>query len=516
MADTNNRLIEVNRLFNLLSTMYARVNRDMGRRDRQPPPPPTTRPPAMSGPEPRTYRAFRHVAGQLIQDAISEWPGHQFVKYATPWELKRSILTRYLADRFEPVVQEVLEGFALVVGHRGWVNTRRLIAPTGLPVTYSPGHILQAGYPLFVMEDDGTDKAPPGWAIAGFSDVSAEVLTTVDGQVLSILASRDRGVVAMDVTPLDLILGARLLVGIGAAVGSQMVRVLARKEAGQAVRTTFAGATPQLAATVAGEAAAAGPSFNGLKLGVGYDACMGIPPEHLPKMVEAARETEVIAVFRANKQAAIPLIRQGAHGKPMWAKFKTDPDTGVLTAKAWPEFATAHKNGFYTVGDDGKSMIMMVNGARKEAPLPKNTFWTVKPGQVIHPDGKPVVGDYDLLGVIPIKSPGRNITPVPKDPTKGDWLGPDVARYNEAVNLKLDKPRVLHGAQDQFHNPEWGGFTDDVAYAVFPNGNTYVMAGKAEQKAFYDAFGRQTAVGSYPRPAPGTPVKDELAARRGR
>jgi hypothetical protein len=233
-------------------------------------------------------------------------------------------------------------------------------------------------------------------------------------------------------------------------------------------------------------------------------------------MVSAAYETGVIAVFRANKAVAIPLIRQGAHGKPMWAKFKSDEKTGVLTAKAWPEHAVAHQNGFYTVAPDGKSLFMMVNGVRKELPLPKNPFWPIKPGQVIHPDGKPVVGDYDLLGVLPIKSPGRNIVGVPKDTAKGDWTGPDVEKFAEAANRMLGSKRVLHGAQDGFHNPLYGGFTDDVAYAVFPDGSTYVMAGKTGQKAFYDAFGRQTAVGSHPRPAPGTPVRDDLAPRRAR
>src|SRR5262249_13835533 len=190
------------------------------------------------------------------------------------------------------------------------------------------GYILRGGYPLFVMEDDPTRDialvrlVPAGWTIAGFSDMSAEVLTTVDGQVLAILDGRERGVEAMDVTPLDLILGARLLVGLGVSATSTMVRVLVRKEAGQATRTVFAGATPKLAATVTAEATSAGPSFNGLKLTPGYDPRMGIPRGHLPAMVEAAKETNTVAIFRANKKAAIPLIEKGARGKPMWAKFK--------------------------------------------------------------------------------------------------------------------------------------------------------------------------------------------------
>lgn len=123
-----------------------------------------------------------------------------------------------------------------------------------------------------------------------------------------------------------------------------------------------------------------------------------------------------------------------------------------------------------------------------------------------------MVGDYDGLG--PLEAPGRNLVPVPKDPVKGDWLGPDWERYMNTVNPKLDKFRVLHGAQDQFHHPQWGGFTDDIAYAVFPDGRVVIMNGKAEQALFYEAFGRQTAVGAYPRPPAGVGVTDELAKRR--
>jgi hypothetical protein len=517
MADDIAKLAVVDRTFILDSAKFARVNREM--RAMRTPPAPGARLPAASGPGPRSYAAHRWVAGRMVHDTISEWPAGEFAKAATPWEMKRSRLTRNLAERFEPVVHQFqgeLAEIALVVAHRGWVNSRYIIAPAGVPLDFSTASFPTSNVPLFVLEEDRESAVPPGWTIYGFSDRSNEVLTTVDGQVLAFLDGRSRGVEAMDVTPLDLLLGARLVVGLGKAALTRTVQVLARKEAAPLARPTFAGPTRQVAAAATASAEAAGPTFGGLKLGAGYDPRMGIPAEHLPKMVEAARTTNVVAVFRANKKEAIELIRRGAHGKPRWAKFKSDPNTGVLTANSWPEAASAHMNGFYTVADDCKTMVRMVNGVRKEATLPKDPFWPVKPNQVIHPDGKPVVGDYDLLGVIPIEAPGRNIVLVPRDPFKGDWIGPDVARYKDAVNNLLDKPRVLHGAQDGFHNPVFGGFTDDVAYAVFPNGNTLVMSGKLEQKAFYDAVGRQTAVGSYPRPAPGTPVVDEVAAMRAR
>jgi hypothetical protein len=161
----------------------------------------------------------------------------------------------------------------------------------------------------------------------------------------------------------------------------------------------------------------------------------------------------------------------------------------------------------------------MVNGARVEMELIQNPFWDVRPGQVLAPDGKPIVGDYDLLGVAPIKSPGSNVNLVPDDLAYGDWNGPWTKKYTEAVNRKgrLDEPRVLHGAQDGYGgNPKYGGLTDDTAYAVFPDGRTYIMEGRKAQQDFYDALGRKTAIDPHPRPAPGTPVHDEVGAMRAR
>jgi hypothetical protein len=259
----------------------------------------------------------------------------------------------------------------------------------------------------------------------------------------------------------------------------------------------------------------------GLQVQYGYNHRMGIPPHHLTAMVEAARETNTVAVFRANKPKAIPLIMKGAVGKPKALSipgFKSREATGVLTAFAAIHYQVAYRAGFYVIQADGVPRRNVgPNGARASEALPlNNPYWTVERGQVIHPSGHPVVGDYDLLGVIPLDSPGRNIVVVPDNTKKGDWIGPDVARYNDAVNRRLDQPRVLHGAQDGFHNQEWGGFTDDVAYAVFPDRRTCVLRKRAEQEVFYNAFGRQTAIGSYPRPAPGTPVFDEVAAMRAR
>ena len=237
--------------------------------------------------------------------------------------------------------------------------------------------------------------------------------------------------------------------------------------------------------------------FKGLKLGRGYDPRMGIPDEHLRPMIEAAKEANVIAMFRANKAAAIPLIRQGAHGKPKWAQFKTSSETGVLTAKSADEYQLVFKNNHFVVHADQVTRrtarrVTTQNGKDVIEEVPLNGTWKVEAGQVVAKDGKPIVGDYDLLGVAPIKSPGRNISTVPDDVTYGDWTGPDVEKYADAVNKRFDQPRVLHGAQDQYGGtPKYRGLTDDTAYAVFPDGRTYIMEGRKAQETFYEALGRQ-------------------------
>lgn len=107
--------------------------------------------------------------------------------------------------------------------------------------------------------------------------------------------------------------------------------------------------------------------------------------------------------------------------------------------------------------------------------------------------GVPVVGDYDLLGFLPLESPGRNIALVPENPETGDWIGPDVKRYAKALNAKLDMPRIMHGAMEGLKSKQYPGFIEEITYAVFPDGHSYVMEGKAAAEDFYKLFGRDAA-----------------------
>jgi len=111
------------------------------------------------------------------------------------------------------------------------------------------------------------------------------------------------------------------------------------------------------------------------------------------------------------------------------------------------------------------------------------------------------------------------IAVVPDDPVKGDWLGYDWERFMKAVNPKLDKMRVLHGAQDQFPNyvrdeitgrlsyGGAGGLTDELAYAVFPDGRAIALNARPRRRPF-------TRPSSGRRPSARTTRDNQLPSRR--
>jgi hypothetical protein len=155
-----------------------------------------------------------------------------------------------------------------------------------------------------------------------------------------------------------------------------------------------------------------------------------------------------------------------------------------------------------TVIRDGKVVVdeLKLEGA----------FWQLEKGQVIEgASRKPVIGDYDLMGVINPKNLGQNIAlHSSKGVTPSDISSPIVNKFKAAVNGRMDRPRVMHGAQDQF-----AGFRGG-ATVFYPDGRVVFLADDAAVKAFYDTIRRETIKGSYPRPTGGAPVVDELAVRR--
>lgn len=460
--------------------------------------------------------AFRFDRGQLVNEGLYPVAGTNFHTVATPWELRWSNLCNG-GGTFVPVVKETdyLEvlGMGTVAAHRGSVGFERLVC-YGTP-TIDPKSGWLSGEGWVFVYDRETQSIPPGsTSRLGTPQKTYDVLTTVDGQVLAVLGVIDHQALRGANWVIDLVLApllapAMIRLAYGAArMGSALI---ARAEA-RLARNALAGPTKDLVEQVVTQEAAAvtanlvkdvgleaAMAARGLRLG-GWERRMGVPQQHYQKMVETAKETQTVAVFRANKEVAIELIEKGAIGKAKGLsipKFKSSDQTGVLTAVTPQQIQLVKDNGYYLLEvTAGKPPMMRLGNEVK--PLPQKPYWKMEQNQVIHPSGHPVVGDYDGLGALPLKSPGRNIAPVPENPTslKSDWLGPDWEKYMNSINLKLDRHRVLHGAQDQL--PLAGGGLDDgLAYAVFPDGRAVMLKGRAEQQAFYDAFGRQTAHGQY-------------------
>jgi hypothetical protein len=449
------------------------------------------------------YPAFR-VSGQTAKEiTIVPKINQNFQGHATDWEKEWSMLVRRGGRKFRPIVDENYT----VIGHIGVVHEGSVIVPEDTPTGPPLVSSLLEQYPgIPVLIKDSLEAAvPEGWREFRFNQSwwRLTLVTGIDGEVIDVVYSEPTNGVAISVdSPLDYInvgaIARKIAVGIGIRILKGLGRSLSRVGGRLAARGLASGSTRRL--------------LSKFRLMRGHQPGMGIPAKHFDAMVAAADETKCILIFRANKATALPLIERGAPGKPFFFKFKSDPQTGILTATEKAHFEVVYKHGYYTMHDHQMARRIVMRNGRESVEMIRieNPFWQVKPGQVIDPKlHKPVVGDYDMLGAVPVKSTGSNVSLVPKDPINGDWSGPVVERAAKAVNSRLDQPRVLHGAQDQHMSM---GLSDDAAYAVFPDGSVHMMADKAAQEAFYKQLGRQTGAGAYPRPA--GPVVDELAARR--
>jgi hypothetical protein len=454
--------------------------------------------------DPNTYKQYQamQMKGQGAKEiTIVPKMAQDFSLHATTWEKGWSSLVTKGSGKFTPIVDE----YYTVIGHIGTVSEYSLLVPADISVFYESLRDILENHPditVLLLETPGA-HVPEGWRTIRHdrSWYNHTVVVGIDGEVIEQTNSESTNGVAISVDgPLDYLTLGAIAGKLFGKIGIGIVRGLGRSLSRLGGRLVAKAMAKKGAKTVA----------KVIEFVKGHQKAMGIPSKHFDAIAAAAKETDMILVFRSNKQAAVGLIEKGAPGKPFFFKFKSDPQSGILTARVKDDFDVVFKNGYYVVAD-GKSAyrVVMKGGKEVTETIPiKNPFWEMKPGQVIDPKlHKPVVGDYDMLGAIPMKSKGRNISVVPKDP-KGNWSGPDVEKAAKAVNKRLDQPRVLHGAQDQSKM----GLSDDAAYAVYPDGKVVMMQGKADQEAFYASIGRQTGAGSYPKPS--GPVVDELAKRR--
>jgi hypothetical protein len=211
----------------------------------------------------------------------------------------------------------------------------------------------------------------------------------------------------------------------------------------------------------------------------------GMLPEHFEAVRKVAQQMNVIIAFRITNPLAAQWIRLGFPGKPISVKAKSSKTTGIVTTATLSEALEAHQAGYYIVDAAGVPR----NAAFEPLELTK-CEWPLELGQVV--DGtlkKPLVGDYDLLGVIEPGSPGRNIVLAVKDnvPVK-NRTNPRINAVAEAINRQLDRPRVLHGAWDGFDEASTAG----EVTVFFPDGTVTELTTAEQIAAWYTALGRKS------------------------
>ena len=224
-----------------------------------------------------------------------------------------------------------------------------------------------------------------------------------------------------------------------------------------------------------------------------YLPSTGMPQGHYASFQAAAEELELIVVVRNTNPRSKMWIERGYPPKPMTVKCHTSKKTGKVTAVTPSEIADCRTAGFYVIDSD--SVARRGPNEALQGRFPFNTPEMNEPGQVIDPkQRKALVGDYDLMGVIDPAATGRNLVLVTSNGVKmNNLMSPDVERARAAVNRRLDQPRVMHGAQDQFGDfPENGG-----AAAFFPNGLVWELKDEQSLRGFYDLLNRQPITGTY-------------------
>jgi hypothetical protein len=223
-----------------------------------------------------------------------------------------------------------------------------------------------------------------------------------------------------------------------------------------------------------------------------YLPSSGMPSTHFDQFLFAAEKTGLIIIVRDTNPRSKFWIELGYPPKPKEVKCHTSKKTGKVTAVNPEQVAACRRANFYVIDADGIARRGPNDALSKKFPF--GTGDQNEPGQVIDPrTNKALVGDYDLMGVVDPQAKGRNITLVWMNGIRvTDFTSPDVERVRAIINPRLDQPRVMHGAQDQFADFPEGGAT-----AFFPNGLTWELKNGDSIRGFYELLGRETIKGTY-------------------
>src|SRR5882724_3001054 len=220
-----------------------------------------------------------------------------------------------------------------------------------------------------------------------------------------------------------------------------------------------------------------------------YIAESGITFTHYGVFEQVAHALNRVIIVRNTNLLSTPWIELGYPPKPRSIKIRTSQETGKVTCLNADHIQKARAVGFYVIDADGFAR----NATGAALPMRFNLADTEEqnqPGQVIHPaQHKALVGDYDLLAVIDPLAPGRNIVLAASNgEAVEDRLGPEVERVMDAVNPRLDQPRIMHGAHDQFSDLSAAGGST----AFFPDGASILLWNCDETTNFYAFIGRET------------------------
>lgn len=456
----------------------------------------------------RRRAAYMFTGGKLVPTFIVEKIDQQFALASTLWELEFSELVRDGSGRFAPIVDQDY----LVVGHVGSVTPFKFICVDDPDDWQHYGRLdlyLADDNPVFV-----SNTVPDGWRVFD-KRVPSNIYTlacSVDGEVFAgDITGSNPGAIAVD-GPMEYISGGVLVARLGKAIATGVIKSLARKRLVSNAVKELSGASKKVLDRVMLRLAKAKLARKAQNT---YNPVAGITHKHHRAFIQASEETQLIIVVRHTNPKSIPLIEAGCPGKPKNLEFiNTSPQSGIVMANTTDEVLKAQRLGYLVIGDKNTARRMVMKNGQEvieDVPLPQ-TFWNLEKGQVIDPTlKKPIVGDYDLMGVIDPKSPGRNLGLVAKNgESLTDVTNPLVQKAADALNPKFDMKRVLHGPQDMYKGFRKG------ATAYMPDGTVKHFELEDGVREFYEAMKRQPRAGQYPRPDPSVHVEDELAKRRAR
>jgi len=220
----------------------------------------------------------------------------------------------------------------------------------------------------------------------------------------------------------------------------------------------------------------------------------GMTPSHFQVFERVAQQDNLIIAVRNTNVKSTQLIERGFPAKPMAIKAKTSRKSGIVTlehgtADGDLHLAAAYKNGYAVVDDLGVPRT----GDGRVLPLPEKPGWDIEPGQVIDTrQRKPLVGDYDLLGVIDPDNPSRNLAlAVDNKVLLENWTNPKTGQVAAKINGQLDQPRVMHGGHDQYGGARLDLSDADGSTVFMPSGEVIPLRTGEDVTAFYNGLNRR-------------------------